>query len=51
MQKSLENWQLAMDTMPVEWLEFNDEFTYFAAETNLQRLETEANGNIWAKML
>ena len=51
MQKSLENWQLAMDTMPVEWLEFNDEFSYFAAETNLQRLETEANGRIWAKML
>lgn len=51
MQKALENWQQAMDTMPVEWLEFNNEFSYFDAETNLQRLESEANGNIWAKML
>ena len=51
MQKSIENWQLAMDTMPVEWLEFNDEFNYFAAETHLQRLKSEANGSIWAKML
>ncbi len=50
MQQSLEILRTAIDTMPVEWLEFNNEYNNFNAEQNRQRLENEANGSLWSKM-
>lgn len=39
-----------MDNMPEDWLELNNELSNFNPEQHRQRLEFEANGNIWSKL-
>lgn len=47
MQKALDCWSLAWDTIPEPWIELNEEVRGFDPEKYLQRLAKEANGDIW----
>jgi hypothetical protein len=49
MQKALDCWPIAWDKLPEEWIEQNEEVQGFDPEKHLQRLEKEANGDIWLK--
>jgi hypothetical protein len=50
MQKALDCWSSAWDTMPEKWIELNEEVQGFDPEKHLQRLKREANGDIWLKL-
>jgi len=50
MQKALACWQSAWDNMPESWVESNNELACFDPDKHLQRLISEANGDIWLKM-
>ena len=50
MQKALACWRTAWDKMPEEWVELNEEVQGFDPVKHLQRLDEEANGDIWLKL-
>jgi len=50
MQKALKRWQPAWNTIPEEWKTLNEETGLFEPDETLQRLITDAKGNIWQKL-
>lgn len=51
LQESLKCWEPCWDKLPDEWKEDNEETGLFNTEATLKRLSTEAQGNIWSKLL
>ena len=51
LQESLKCWAECWDRIPSEWKEYNEETKLFNFETTLNRLNEEAQGNIWSKLL
>lgn len=50
MKGALDSWQSAWDKVPLEWLELNEDFSIFNPDQQLQRLFSEAEGEIWRKL-
>ncbi len=51
LQESLKCWAAYWDKIPDEWKEENEETKLFNSETTLKRLNEEAQGRIWPKLL
>lgn len=50
MKKALDCWSSAWDTIPEKWIELNLDVQGFDPVKHLQRLQREANGDIWSKL-
>ena len=50
MKKTLACWRSAWGKIPKDWIELNDDTYCFDPEKHLQRLNNEANGDIWLKL-
>jgi hypothetical protein len=50
MHKALECWQSAWQTIPDDWKTLNEDTGLFNPDETLQRLTTDAEGNIWTKL-
>ncbi|PPD04258.1 MAG: hypothetical protein CTY29_06235 [Methylobacter sp.] len=50
MKNALDSWQSAWDSLPEEWRIKNEGHLYFNPERHQERLNNEANGDIWLKL-
>ena len=50
MLKALECWQSTYDEIPEQWKKLNDDTGLFDPDETLQRLTSDAEGNIWRKL-
>jgi hypothetical protein len=50
MKNALDSWQSAWDKVPLEWFEHNEDHSVFNPNQHLNRLNDEANGDLWLKL-
>jgi hypothetical protein len=51
LENSLANWSEWWDTIPQQWKEQNEDSELFDVDVTFQRLQAEAQGEIWSKWL